>query len=283
MKKFIKKGWRKVATRPSFRKVNEFIFECSLNGLGILNFENSEISGERFFVERLLPLYLPDSNPVLIDVGSNVGDYTSLFLSTHVDASVWAFEPNPKIYLAVEKRMAGKNVIVENMGLGLRKSILKFYDRKDQGGASSHGSLYRDVIEDIHGEDSVEFEVLIDSLDSYSDEHKIGHINLLKIDTEGHELEVLKGSLKLINEGRIDLVHIEFNEMNIVSRVFFRDFTKILNKYIPFRLLPKGVIKLKNSPVNTELFAFQNIVFVHKDFDPDESMQPFSTRNGNPF
>ena len=59
-----------------------------------------------------------------------------------------------------------------------------------------------------------------------------------------------------------------------VSRVFFRDIAEILSEYRAFRLLPKGVIPLGKRPLAVELFAFQNIVFVHKKYKPDHDMNP---------
>ena len=52
--------------------------------------------------------------------------------------------------------------------------------------------------------------------------------------------------------------------MNIVSRVFFRDFRLVLNNYDFYRLLPGGVILLGDVPLSTELFAFQNIIAIPK-------------------
>lgn len=92
----------------------------------------------------------------------------------------------------------------------------------------------------------------------------IDYIDLLKIDAEGNELEILKGSSNLLKEGRIGYIFFEFNEMNIISRVFFRDFYKLLSNYEIYRLLPKGLILLKDCPVETELFAFQNILAMNK-------------------
>jgi len=111
-------------------------------------------------------------------------------------------------------------------------------------------------------------------LDEYAQENSIDRITLLKIDTEGHELEVLKGAQSLLSKGAIDLIQIEFNEMNIVSRVFFRDNQKLLVGYKAYRLLPTGAIPIGKSPLKSELFAFQNIVFVHERFNPDRALRP---------
>jgi hypothetical protein len=48
--------------------------------------------------------------------------------------------------------------------------------------------------------------------------------------------------------------------MNVISRMFFRDFRALLPEYNFFRLLPHGRIGLDDSALGTELFAYQNIV-----------------------
>ena len=55
--------------------------------------------------------------------------------------------------------------------------------------------------------------------------------------------------------------------MNINSGVHYRDFLDRLGaSYLPFRLLPAGeLLSLdEQSPLYTELYAFQNIVFLRK-------------------
>jgi hypothetical protein len=89
----------------------------------------------------------------------------------------------------------------------------------------------------------------------------LSRIDLLKIDTEGHELEVLHGARKLLAAGLIRVLHIEFNEMNVFSRVFLRDFRELLSRHTAYRMLP-GIISVSDSPLASELFAFQNVVFV---------------------
>lgn len=84
---------------------------------------------------------------------------------------------------------------------------------------------------------------------------------MLKIDTEGHELNVLKGARLTIAKGMVDVIQIEFNEMNVISRTFFKDIIDILPGYDFYRLLPDGLLPLGAYKIlDFEIFAFQNIV-----------------------
>ncbi len=260
--------------RPVFRKVNEALLDHALRGLGILNYQTQELSGERYFIDKLLPKYIDGTDPVFVDVGANVGLYSNLLFKNHPQATIWSFEPNPKTFEKLTPRLASNTITAINKGLGANDAKLTFYDRKDLNGSSAFGSLYKDVIEDIHQAESIEIEVEITTLDSYASETGIDSIQLLKIDTEGHELEVLKGAQKLLRNDQIDLIHIEFNEMNVISRVFYRDFAQTLQNYTPYRLLPKGVLPLRKKPRRNELFAYQNLVFVNNRFKPNKQMHP---------
>jgi polynucleotide 5'-kinase involved in rRNA processing len=99
----------------------------------------------------------------------------------------------------------------------------------------------------------VHYEVEIVTIDEVIEKEKIVRIDFLKIDTEGHELAVLEGASNALKAGIIRCIQFEFNEMNVVSRTFFKDFKNILKDF-------NGMLPLGDQPVITEIFAFQNIV-----------------------
>ncbi len=46
-------------------------------------------------------------------------------------------------------------------------------------------------------------------LDDFIDEYSLKSIDLLKIDTQGSELKIIKGSTKALSEARIDMIQVE--------------------------------------------------------------------------
>jgi dynactin complex subunit len=138
------------------------------------------------------------------------------------------------------------------------------YNYKNAPG-SQHASLFKDVIEHIHHGESTVVQVDVTTIDRFMEEHAIQKIDVLKIDTEGNDLNVLHGAKHAIEQQQIDIIHFEFNEMNVVSRVFFKDFCDILPNYTFYRMLPDGIISLgEYYPLVFEIFAFQNIVAIRK-------------------
>ena len=59
-------------------------------------------------------------------------------------------------------------------------------------------------------------------------DNAIDHVQLIKCDTEGHDLEVILGVLPLLRDGRVSVMQFDYNHRWIISRKFLRDvFTTI--------------------------------------------------------
>ena len=229
-----------------------------MRGLGILNYKNDVVSGEHHFLKEYLSSC---EKPILVDVGANEGSYSSAVLKVKKDARVFAFEPHPETYTRLTSVLSGaENVTCINAACGSAPGKLALFDYEGSTG-TQHASLHEGVIERVHNGRSAQRAVDVVTLDIFATNHNISVIDLLKIDTEGHELEVLKGAKHLLRRGGIKAIQFEFGEVNVVSRVFFRDFCDLLPNYKFHRMLRSGLIALDpNMPLWCELFGFQNIV-----------------------
>ena len=233
------------------------------HSMGVLKYENSQISGEDFFVKKILNQYLKKvTRPVLFDVGANTGEYTQMLAITFVDAHIYSFEPNNRTFEQLNKILL-PNIKCFNIGLGAEKKNAKIYTYADSL-ESQHASLYKDVFTDIHHTTQViEIDFQLDTIDNFCKKQAIDKIDFLKIDTEGHEHEVLKGASAMLAAGKILLIQFEFNEMNVISRVFLKDFYTLLNNYHIFRIDTNRLIPLFNYSPQNEIFQFQNLVAIH--------------------
>jgi FkbM family methyltransferase len=257
MRKLIYDLYRLLFARTVFYKFNKLLYQLSVRGIGILNYESDKLSGEEYFIEHHVSKI---RNGVVFDVGANVGKYSKFIKRTNKDIDIFAFEPHPATYQKLVKNVEGVDIKTYNVGVGASEGSLYLYDYADKDG-SSHASLYKDVIEQIHKGQAIAHKVRIISLDAFVIEHNIERVGLLKIDTEGHELEVLRGFERCIRDNKVDLIHFEFNEMNIASRVCFKDFWDFLPNYEFSRMLQDGLVPIKEySPVLCEIYAYQNIV-----------------------
>jgi FkbM family methyltransferase len=256
---YLVKIYRYIFARPLFLKWNKLLYRLSLSGLGILNYENSKVSGEYHFVNNFSSLC--NEGGVIVDVGANQGSYSLMCANACPNTQIYSFEPHPATFSFLIKNLTGKNFLCINKALGAKCGVLKLFDYKEKDG-STHASLYSDVIKKIHYSNFVSHEVDVVTLDEVIVEYKISKISLLKIDAEGHELEILKGATAAIENRMIVAIHFEFNEMNVISRAFFKDFVELLAEYDFYRLLPCGMIPIKYNPLSSEIFAYQNIVAI---------------------
>ena len=258
-------GYAWLFARRFMQPFNKLMFHLAIRGMGVFNYQTFGISGERYLIHRLLPRLLKEHRrPVLFDVGANEGNFSADLLAAFPDAFVYSFEPHGRTFERLSKRL-GNRCRVFNSGLGDTVGSMKLYDVGDHEEGTSHASLYSDVIIDLHHRPVEAVDVEIKILDDVVEELGVERIDFLKIDTEGHELAVLKGAARLFKENRIGIIHFEFNDMNVVSHCFMRDFRHLLEGYRLFRLLPNSLLELSDMPAMTEIFGFQNIVAIRND------------------
>ncbi|WP_244458208.1 FkbM family methyltransferase [Roseomonas fluvialis] len=239
-------------------------FFAALKRVGVLNWESAAASGEERFLRGYLQRW-PEA--LILDVGANTGQFAATARAEGAAAAIHSFEPHPVAFAQLADRAAGLDVTAEQLALGDQDGAIEMFDYADETG-SQHASLYREVIEGVHRRPAAAVTVRIAKLDTIARERGIGHVGLLKIDTEGHELAVLRGAAGLIAARAIDVIQFEFNEMNVVSRVFMKDFFDLLPDYRIFRLLPDGAIPFDAYDARfMEIFAFQNIACVRRDLE----------------
>lgn len=250
--------YRRVFCRRALFRFNRGVYLLALHGMGVLNHEDSEVSGEAELLRRVARAF---PAPTVLDVGAHEGSYAREVISSAPAARVYAFEPHPETF---KRLAAGATAYTPiHAALASEEGTLTLYDHGSPAG-TQHASLVPNVIEAIHdGPASGRWEVPATTLDRFVADREIDHVHLLKIDTEGAELDVLRGARATLEAGLVDLVQIEFNSMNTISKAFMRDFRALLAGYSAHRLLPDGPVALERlSPVFEEIFAFQNVLFV---------------------
>lgn len=256
-------------SRVAFEKLNKLLFMMGCRGLGLLNYKTAYASGEEPFLQRFLEKF-DHNEAIVVDVGANSGQFASWVIRNTCSLSVVSFEPHP---ISIKKFQNSKvassgrvSLIQKGLSDEVGSSVIFDYSDADRQG-SQHASMYKGVIADLHkSANPSSLKIDLTTLDREFKDNK-EKICLLKIDVEGHELSVLRGGTKLINEAIPPAILIEFNEMNAVSGAHYNDFVGVLGDlYIPFRLLPGGkLLSLEGqSPLFTELYAYQNIVFLKK-------------------
>jgi FkbM family methyltransferase len=257
----VKKIHRSVLCKKEFYGINMFIYKLALHGIGILNYESDEISGEKVFLKNI---FAGMESPTIVDVGANIGEYSKKICLNSSNPTIYALEPHPGNFQKLEENIERRNVTTIRKACGGVEKKVNLFDYEE--GGSSHASTVEGVINKIHKKEKQKVKVDMITLDRLIKNKDIDTIDLLKVDTEGNEIEVLKGAKKAIERNVIKCIQLEFNEMNVESRTFAKDFVEYLRRYKIFRMLPNGLVELgEYRPVEYEIFAFQNIVAIHEN------------------
>ncbi|MEN0052115.1 MAG: FkbM family methyltransferase [Mucilaginibacter sp.] len=259
LEKSVKRVYVLLFARRIFYPLNLCFYKLSMVGLGVRNYENDTVSGEKAFIKFLKASRKLDSG-VIMDVGANIGNYSVMLRKNAIALPIFAFEPHPAAFQKLHEAAVAYHFTAVPEGAGEESSMAAIYDYQGDGG-SEHASMYKGVIEHLHEGKAEEVAIALTTIDDFVADHNISKIALLKIDTEGHELSVLKGASKTIAAGIAEVIQMEFNEMNIISRTFLKDIVDILPGYNFYRMLPDGLKALgPYNSTNYEIFAFQNIV-----------------------
>jgi FkbM family methyltransferase len=145
---------------------------------------------------------------VIFDVGANSGAITLAFAERHPRACVHCFEPthyairklrsNLALNPALAQRVTVNQLFVGRVSGRMTNSMAYASWRVDgPPGAEAHGT---------HCGYLMEAATNMTTLDDYVASHGIPNVHLLKIDTDGHELEVLAGAQRLIATSRPRIV-----------------------------------------------------------------------------
>ncbi len=198
------------------------------------------------FYPRLKRFYLSEIKseaPTIIDVGSNRGQSINFFLSFFPNARVHAFEPNKKLIEHLEKVFrANPNIFINQVGVSsisgemtFHENILdetstlepvnqssKYLKRKTKILARPNRGLIKDS-----------YEIKVTTLSNYFEKEEVKRVDILKVDVEGHEIEVLEGlSLALERGIKPEIIQLEFHESDMfVNRVMKEDYSKFLNPH----------------------------------------------------
>jgi FkbM family methyltransferase len=195
---------------PAIRVSITFPAGCSTGTLSSMLGRLAERTGRRVYRVRDLPWgmdFRRDSDrrapqvsfETIFDVGANVGQSSLRFASWFPRATVWAFEPFAEAFEQLQQATRALETRCFKLALGSRPETLTVA----LSPLSVNNSL-RNVTVDPCGET-----VEVTTLDAFAATHEIPHIDLLKIDTEGWDLDVLQGADRLLLSSQIAFVQVE--------------------------------------------------------------------------
>lgn len=244
------------------------LFRLALKGLNFGNGGSIAMSGEFNVLQKTLLNYEISDALVIIDAGANTGEFLTFVNSMLVNAkystfTIHAFEPSYNSFNFLRNNVSTLNVKLNNLALSSSNNEkLILYNDSDLSGLAS---LYKRNLQHVQKALNKSEEITTTTLLDYCKLNQIKHIHYLKIDVEGHELEVLKGAKQLIEDSHIDYIQFEFGGTNIDSKVFFKDLYYLLNdKYNLFRIVKDGIVPVMKYDEFLEIFITINYLAIRK-------------------
>ena len=201
---------------------------------------------ERNIHQKRISKFLQNrSIKTIIDVGAHKGEFAQNALQIESVNKIIAFEPQKKIFnLLKEKFSDNDKVVLNNFALSdkVEKRIMKINKM------TATSTLNHEINDDslyfkfksflLYQKNSIIDEEEIDTttFDAFFNEEIFNENTLLKIDTEGYEMHVLKGSEQKIKEIKYILIENQFSKM--YKNVNFKDCHDFLRKK-NFKLLKR--------------------------------------------
>jgi FkbM family methyltransferase len=221
------------------------------------------LNGELWLQRLILDLSPGGARINVIDVGANVGRWSAAMLKAAQETGrleelhLHAFEPCSTSFALLSDVLANRtSVTLQQSALCERAGSSTLHILAPTAGTNS---LHKPsgVPSNVATE-----EVTTITLDEYADRLGLQGISLVKIDTEGHDLAVLRGASALLAENRIGVVQFEYNHRWVFAHSFLHDAFELFEPfgYYLGKLTPRAVEFYPRWDFELETFVEGNYV-----------------------
>jgi hypothetical protein len=180
--------------------------------------------------DEIYKKYIKINPVIIIDVGANKGQSIKRFNLLFDNLIIHSFEPVTECFDQMVKDFPDKNFIKNNYALSDNNTKKNFFINKN----SETSSFYRiNKNYDHTHENKIKniTKVKTVTLDTYINFNRINKINILKIDTQGHEINVLKGAKKSLKKNMINYIEVEIMLYDYyINKIKLYEIDHIMNK-----------------------------------------------------
>ncbi|NER29572.1 MAG: FkbM family methyltransferase [Symploca sp. SIO1C4] len=237
LKELIRRGFRKLGF--DIRSVEETLVPFGVN-----------------WCDDLKSLIKENKLEVIFDVGANIGQTSQELINYFPDSYIYAFEPVPSTFKELLRNTNNfKNIKPINIAFGDQIDRLPI--------TTDFLSVYNTFLIDKKQKKSsneVEETTLVDveTIDNFRQRNNIDQVNLVKIDTEGYEINVLKGAEISLKEQKIDYIFAECDFYSRPNSQPHGNFTELLNYLQRFKY---QVVSFYTSGVDAHGWIWGNVLF----------------------
>jgi FkbM family methyltransferase len=240
---------------------------------------NGELRLQRMVVANLAL----ERRLIAFDVGARIGDWSRSLVENASGRpgayEIHAFEPVPESRSALEESFAQQirqgEMRVNAIALSDELQTVPIYVPHSKAGTST-----------LHPDPRVSYEAVLEAktstIDEYCRENLIDRVDLIKIDTEGNDIRVIRGASEILKRGNVDVLQFEYNFRWIYSRSYLKDVFDLV------RDMPYRVAKICGSALEVyvewhpelERFFETNYALVHQRLIADLECRVFRIGRG---
>ena len=224
-----------------------------------------ETNGEADLISDVVRAAGDTGHPLVVwDVGGNIGDYTQAVLSRSARAgraaTIAVFEPAPAAVERLRDRFkTAPQVTVFPLALSSEPGTMQFEMHGETTGTST--------LQRTGAKNATVIDVTVDTAANVAEQIDVSRIDLMKIDAEGHDLEVIRGALPLLQANRIGVVQFEYNFRWLFGKHLLKEAFEIADAtgYRLGMVQPGRIVFFEEWQVENERFFEANYVLVQPE------------------
>lgn len=156
----------------------------------------------------------------IFDIGANKGQSIKFFSKIFNKPTIYAFEPSPRTFASLKKfveKSNGLKISIYQIGIGEKEQTINFYESilsetstfalPDQD--SNYLKRKNRILFQSSATAFTSIPTHVTTIDTFTNDNKVEHIDVLKIDVEGFELKVIRGAQHALGDGKVKIVQFE--------------------------------------------------------------------------
>jgi FkbM family methyltransferase len=252
---------RNLISRPALQPLFIKMLKLAHASLNYGGGQSVEESGELEALEFLRTATNSSAPFILFDVGANDGQYLGCALRIlGKEVNAYSFEPNSTSFEILRGQFES------DPRVNLRKSALSSESRTAELFFNAEGETTASLNRIVHAVQTHSETVKMTTIDELCAAERIDRIDLLKIDTEGHEMDVLLGARGMMAKARVAAIQFEFGDTFLHTPYHFVDFWELLSpSYTIYRILRRGLVKVERYTSDLEIYKIANFLCLDKE------------------
>jgi len=145
---------------------------------------------------------------LILDIGANSGLYSLVAKCVNSSSTVYAFEPLEEFSSLIKKniKLNSYDVRIIESAVSDVAGLADFYVPQQYQGNIYSSTLSVEHYGKHQQTEPIIHQVNVTTLDNFIEDNHLGNIDLIKIDAEGHDLNVLRGFVKYLRKMQPDFL-----------------------------------------------------------------------------